>query len=115
MNSYSVKIYHVDDDEDDQPCDRLTIHLSMLAETTVDAEDEKMAATKAWIETVGQARKERLDSLNAPEVVRNYDVSEDCISRGLTPCSLCPTGTGFLLDNKAEAWLIGVESSSDAS
>lgn len=115
MKSYCVSVYHVDDEEDDLPCDRITIHLSLLSKRTVETEDEKMAATKAWIETVGQARKKWIDSNNGPEAVSNYQVSEEDIARDMIRCSLCPNAGGFLFDNGIEAWLIGVEPTSGPS
>ena len=111
MKKYSVSLYLIDDPVEDRS-DRVSIPLTRLFAGLVEASDDRYAAARAWIDNVGTHRWEKLDRLDAPDVVRRWQVDPDAVVGQLvTTRNWLDDGTTYLLDIVAEAWLISVQES----
>ena len=90
----------------------LNLKLRCLAREDVYADCPKIAAAQAFYDTVTVFRKEKLYDLNAPSAIIAAHASPNAVEAQLAPFSLFP-GTGYILDNEVQTWLIHVESSAE--
>jgi hypothetical protein len=105
---FIVSIYLADEAIEFPHNDRLTIPLTRLFGGTCYGEDARRAAARAWVKYVGRYRYEKLAALNCPRLIAMAETEPSRVALRLTESALCPRGAGFVLDNGAEAWLIGV-------
>ena len=63
MKKYDVSLFHFDDHVGHR-FDRATIHLTRLVDLRIEADDERAAAARCWIDSVGIHRWEQLDEQN---------------------------------------------------
>jgi hypothetical protein len=92
----------------------LNLKLRCLAREDVYADCDKAAAAQVFYDTVTVFRKERLYEMNAPAPVIAAHANPKAVEAQLAPFSLLP-GTGYLLDNEVQTWLIQVESGAEQS
>ena len=107
---YQTTVYLVAEFAGSTITDQFSIPLTRLHRNEIEDLDEKSAAAKAWIEAVGQFRREKLEILGAPELIKDAEGSQSFVAGKLKSFPLCLNAEWtFVFDNMAEAWLISVD------
>ena len=110
MTKFQTTVYLVDEFSGSSMSDQFSIPLTRLAINSYEGVNEKMAAAEAWIESVGQYHKEKLEQLNAPKVMIEAAESQAFVVGKLELLPLCLNAEQtFVFRNIAEEWLISVD------
>jgi hypothetical protein len=117
MRQYVCAIYHFDHtfaypdfgQYPDFGTERYDIPATQVALTPVCARNEREAAAKAYVSTIGRVRVRKLRELNAPQICIDVETKYRVLAKGLK-CVENWLGTTHMLHNGVEAWYIRVDS-----
>jgi hypothetical protein len=110
MQTFQTTVYLVNELAGSSISDQFSIPLTRLRRSSEEEIDEKMAAAKAWIGAVGQYHKEKLELMEAPQMIQDAADSQAFVVGKLETLPICLNAEQTFVFNKgAEAWLISVD------
>jgi hypothetical protein len=88
--------------------ERYDVPATQVALTPVCARNEREAAAKAYVSTIGRVRARKLRELNAPQGCIDVATKYRMLAKGLSRMENC-LGSTLMLHNLVEAWYIRVD------
>ena len=85
--------------------ERYDVPATQAAITSVQARNEREAAAKAYVSTIGRVRARKLRELNAPQVCVDVETKHRTLAKGLKRAENC-LGSVYLFHNLVEAYYI---------